>query len=176
MKSCHRHWSLVGGLLLVLGACSEGAQWREMRPEGLSLVVAMPCRPDRSMRKVTLAGERVDMTLLVCRNNDATFAVGSATMTDPRSVRAALDELALSARANIRGRVIASDQARVPGMTPNESAALQTIFGQSPEGNSIEMRIEVFAYGLRVFQVTSFGSGQQASAATGLFDSLRVVP
>lgn len=176
MNSSSSPWVVVGGYLLVLGACTEGAQWREMRPEGLNLAVSMPCQPHRSTRTVALAGERVDMTLLVCSYNDATFAVVSARMTEPRNVGAALQELVQTARTNIGGRVVSADRARVPGMTPNDGAVSQDIVGRSPEGNAIEMQIEVFAYGLKVLQVTYIGPRQEASTAKGLFDGLRVIP
>ena len=56
-----------GGLLLavlLLAGCSAALDWRQIQPDGWSLVAALPCKPATQQRQVALAGQKVVMTML----------------------------------------------------------------------------------------------------------------
>lgn len=161
--------------LLWLPGCSDAPEWRELRPEGFALSAAIPCRPARHGRQVTLAGQRVEMTLLACDVGGATFGISQAAMATPDAVAPALAELLESARTNIRGRSIQSTPAAVPGMTPNAHALRATVQGLRLDGTPLQLDLLVFAYGLRVTQLTQM-SAPGTVGAREFFDGVRVVP
>ncbi len=161
-------------LMVVLVACSQTLDWRQVRPDGWSLVLALPCRPDKHVRSVPLAGSVVELGMLVCQADGHTFAVSSADMAEPTRVEPALVALGAAARANVRAQVESAQAASVPGMTPHPAAQFWRLRGQSPEGQPVREQVLVFAHGLRVYQATVLGPEADDARARPFFDSITV--
>ena len=103
--------SAVLALAAAAAACTPALDWREVRPEGAGLVALFPCKPDRQVRRLPLAGTVVEMSLWACSAAGATYAVAFADVGEPERVARALDELAASAARNIGCGGIASQRA-----------------------------------------------------------------
>jgi hypothetical protein len=80
---------LFGGVLLSLAACQPNLNWRATQLEGSSLRFELPCKPDRTVRQVTMAGEALDLAVAGCEADDAVWAVMST------SVQASVDRAEL---------------------------------------------------------------------------------
>jgi len=80
---------LFGGVLLSLAACQPNLNWRATQLEGSSLRFELPCKPDRTVRQVTMAGEALDLAVAGCEADDAVWAVMST------SVKASVDRAEL---------------------------------------------------------------------------------
>ena len=165
----------LAGVVLVLAACSPALDWRQLRPDGWGLAVALPCRPASQARSVALAGPPVELRLLACSAEDHTFAVASADMADPARVGPALQALGAAALANVQGRVEAERPAAVPGMTPHPAARQWQVAGRLPDGQPVREQVLVFAHGLRVYQVTLVGPRADDTLARPLFESVAVL-
>jgi hypothetical protein len=161
---------------VLLGACSPVLDWRQVRPEGWSLTVSMPCRPDTHARKLALAGVPVELSLLSCRADDHTFAIASAEMVDPTQVGPALQALSAAAQANLQGTVERELPASVMGMTPHPAARQRLIRGQLPDGQAVREQVLVFSHGMRVFQATLVGPQADDGRAKLFFEAIEVVP
>lgn len=147
-----------------------------MRPEGAHLRMAMPCRPASHQRNVAIAGPAVEMTLIACHVEDATFAVSFAEMTDPVRVGPALQALIDAARANVQGQAMALSPAQVRGMTPQPLAQHWQVSGKLPDGRAVVSQGVVFAHGTRVYQATIVGERPGDEAVKTFFDALMVQP
>jgi hypothetical protein len=162
-------------LVAAATACTPALDWREVRLEGAGLVALFPCKPERQVRRVPLAGVIVEMSLWACSAGGATYAVGVADVGDPQRVVAALDELAASAARNIGSMgPLGTAPLRVTGMTPNAQARRETLAGQMADGSPIQERLAVFARGGRVYQATIVGTRLDDEAVAMYFSALRL--
>lgn len=167
-------WLLALGLATT--ACSPSRDWRELRPEGSSLVAQFPCKPDRHQREVRLAGRTVRMDMLVCHDRGATFALAFADVADPGAVAPALDELRVAAVGNVKAAAVREATLAVPGMTPNPRAVRLQFDGQRPDGTPVQEQAVFFVYGMRVYQATVLASRLQQAEADTFLGALRVSP
>ena len=66
----------LGGLLN-LSACQPSLNWRASQLEGTSLRFELPCKPDRTVRAVNMAGQALDLAVAGCEADDAVWAIMS---------------------------------------------------------------------------------------------------
>lgn len=161
---------------IVAAACGPALDWRQLRPPDWHLAASLPCRPDRVVRSVPLAGQPVEMTMLACSVGEHTFALASVPLTDPAAVPAALRALVDGARTNVGGAVERQQPAAVPGMTPQADARRLRVVGHRPDGRTVTEELVVFAHGLRVFQATVLGPKVDAVTSAPFFDGLVIEP
>ncbi len=167
--------SAVLALAAVTASCAPTLDWREVRPDGVDLVTLFPCKPDRQVRRLPLAGKVVEMSLWACSAGGATYAVGFADVGEPQRVALALDELAASAARNIASTgTPGTAPLRVAGMTPNPQARRQTLVGQLADGLQIHELVAVFARGALVYQATVVGARLNDEAVDMFFGALRL--
>lgn len=134
-----------------------------------------PCRPASQVRRVTLAGASVEMTMVACSAADTVFALSFTDLRDPALVGAALDELAGAARSRLRSPDGgASTPFAVPGMTPHSRIAQWRLAGLLPDGRAVQQRAVLFNHGTLVYQATMLGPGLDVEAQETFFGSLRV--
>ena len=75
---------------LMLAACSPALNWRSVALDGAALTATLPCKPDQATRTVELAGAPVELSMVGCDADGATFAVSHAALADPAQVGALL--------------------------------------------------------------------------------------
>ena len=63
--------------LLALTACQPSLNWRASQLEGESLRFELPCKPDRTVRAVNMAGQALNLAVAGCEADDAIWAVMS---------------------------------------------------------------------------------------------------
>ena len=180
-KAPARWWRRSGRSALLLAlmpllACSPALDWRQVRPEGWHLQMALPCRPATQTRVLALAGRPVELTLLACSLEEHTYALASADLIDPGQVGPALRALGQAALANLQGRIEWEAPAQVKGMTPYAEARHWRLRGQRPDGQAVLAQVLVFAHGARVFQATVIGPQADDRLAQALFEPLEVLP
>lgn len=139
-------------------ACSPALDWREFVPEGTDISVGFPCRPDRQVRAVAVAGAKAQMQMLACDAGDATFALAFVDVADPARVGATLAALRATAASNLRDASPQNAPLSIKGMTPNEHAARVTLTGTLPDGAAVQEHAAFFTRGLRVYQATVIGA------------------
>ena len=164
----------VCAALLVVSACSPTLDWRQVRPEGWGLVLAMPCRPAAQARQVALSGLAIELQLLACAADGHTFAVVSADVADPARVGPALLALADAARANVQGIASQDRPAAVVGMTPHPAARRWRLSGHLPDGQPVQEQLLVFSHGTRVFHATLAGPVAGDGLAAAFFDTIEL--
>lgn len=158
---------------VAVAACSPANDWRELHPEGATVSVQFPCKPDRHARQVRLAGRLVQLDLLACESQGVTFALAFADMGDPAAVTPALDELRSAAARNAQASDLREQPLAVPGMTPNPRAVRLAFAGRRPDGTPVQEEAGFFAHGLRVYQATMLGPRLTDDATGAFFAGLR---
>jgi hypothetical protein len=162
------------GLLVALAGCADSGEWRTVQPDGWALEAAMPCRPAKNARTLTLAGRQVAWSLWSCESDGQLVALGSGDLTDPVAVPDALRQLPQSAARNLGATVQVQGPVAVPGMTPYEDAVRYRIEGRGPDGVLRAVEGAVFARGTRVYQAMLMGPGVDARRAAPLLEALRL--
>jgi hypothetical protein len=162
--------ALAGAAML---GCSPALDWREVHPEGSGAMVLFPCKPTSRARNATVAGARVQMTLVSCEVDGVTFALSHADLGDPSRMTAALIELRLALAGNLGAGDVRSAAHKVAGMTPNPQAVRIWLAGRRPDGTPVQEQAALFARGTRAFQVVVVGTRIDDGAASVFFESLR---
>ncbi len=165
-----------GAVFLGTLGCSPETDWREMRPDGTELAVAMPCKPAKYQDAVLLAGQRTEMRVFACRTNGALFALGHVRLADATQAGAALASLAEAAHANGRGAVGAGELAQVAGMTPLPQARQWRWSGTGRDQQPAAAWVTVFSYGPNVYQATVIGTAADEALAQHFRAALAVRP
>lgn len=152
-------WRITFAALLpwALIACAPSLDWRELRPEGMHLSFAMPCKPSRYKRDVALLGKPHPMQLLACQAEGATFGLGHMRLDDALQAGRALTALADAAHRNIGAAVQLGEPVSVPGMTPFPQARQWQWVGAQQDGQPVYAWVTVFAYGPHVYQASVIG-------------------
>lgn len=167
--------ALAAGAMALAG-CAPALDWRDLRPEGSSLRLQMPCKPSGQSRDLPLAGARVNLALYACTAGEQTWGLGLAEVADPARVGPALAELAAAAAVNLGGASAQALPLQVPGATPNGTSGRSRLQGRLPDGKAVQMQVAVFTHGTQVFQATVLGERVSEDAAQAFFASLRFGP
>ena len=168
-----KRWKVASLAGCVAVACAPALDWREFVPEGSGLHVAFPCRPDRVVRSVVLAGLPAQMSMLTCRSEDVTYAVGFVEVADPQRIAPALGELRASALNNVGASQVEAGPAGISGMTANDQASRVRMAGHLPDGAAIQEQAVFFTRGLHVYQAAMIGVRLEPHDIRTFFDALR---
>lgn len=162
--------SSVLTLLGALAACSPALDWREVRPAGDTLVALLPCKPERRVRELPLAGSPVAVEVLACTADGTTWGLTSADVGDASRVAPALAALREARARNLGGREAAVRPQPIKGLPqPGLRFAVQ---GVRPDGEAVVEESLLFAQGTRVFHAAALGGRPPAAALETFFDNL----
>lgn len=159
---------------LAAAACSPTLNWREVRPAGVDAVALFPCKPQTHERHIRLADADARWTLLECRADELTWALGYADLGDPARVTPALQALRRAAGNNLDAGVRRDMAAKIEGETPNVASGAVRLEGRLPDGRAAVAQVSVFSRGTLVFQATVLGSRLPNEAVRTFFSGLRL--
>ncbi|MBV7457964.1 hypothetical protein KW843_26055 [Acidovorax sp. sif1233] len=135
-------------LLAWLAGCSPALNWRSVPLPEAAITITLPCKPDRAVRPVELAGSPVELAMAGCDADGATFAVSHAALADPAQVGAALTHWRAAAIANLgsgaAARAVDTPYAP-PGVLPLPQSVRTVVQGQRPDGSAVTAQAVWFA-------------------------------
>ena len=67
--------------VLGLSACQPSLNWRTVQMPGATLSFELPCKPDKTTKPVTMAGQALELSVVGCEAGDAVWAVMSAKLS-----------------------------------------------------------------------------------------------
>ena len=157
----------------LLAACNPAFNWRDVRPEGTSLGLLMPCKPDIAVKKVPLGGQAASLQLLGCDAGDLTFAIASAELADAAQVPAVLAAWQQLTLANMKAAKADSvSSLKVKGAT-NTRAVWVKATGQRADGTPVAGQAVYFAQGATVFQAVIYGQRIKPEVADTYFSGMK---
>lgn len=143
------NWTLTGAAaLLLLGGCSPALNWRSVPLPDAALTITLPCKPDQATRQVELAGAPVELAMVGCDADGATFAVSHAALADPAQIGAALTHWRAAVLANLGPGAAASalDTPYAPtGVLPVPQSVRTAVQGQRADGSTVVAHAVWFA-------------------------------
>ena len=141
-------WTLTGAAALLIAGCSPALNWRTVPLPEADLTITLPCKPDQATRTVELAGAPVELSMVGCDADGATFAVSHAALADPAQVGAALSHwrAAMLARLGAGAEAGAKDVPYAPrGTMPLPQSVRTMAQGQRPDGSAVVAQAVWFA-------------------------------
>lgn len=161
---------------LALVACSPALDWREVRTEGAALTVWLPCKPQRRVREVDLAGARVSMEMLGCRADGSTWGLTGADVGEAARVGPALAALRKARTDNLGAPEASASDVELPAGALRRPAVMLRIDARDAEGAPLVERSLLFSSGTRVFHLAVIGREPTADALDSFFGQLRLAP
>lgn len=161
---------LVSG---ALAACNPAYNWREVRIEPGGLKAMLPCKPDKGVRTVPMAGRTVSLEARGCDAGGATFAVLSADVGAPEHAGEALAQWQAAALANIRGTAANASPFLPPGASGLPQSLQVVATGQRPDGSKVESQAAYFARGSWVFQAVIYAGQLRPELTETFFSALQ---
>lgn len=139
--------TLLVAAALMLQACSPALNWRSVAVPEAGLTLSLPCKPERATRPVDLEGAMVDLTLVGCEADGATFAVSHMLLADPSQAGATLARWRAAMRARMRGGdELGADEAFVPAHAlALPQSVRMTAQGTGPDGSPVVAHAVWFA-------------------------------
>ena len=136
--------------LLALCACSPTFNWRTVQLDTPGAEVLLPCKPDRGVRSVALAGQSLEMSMVGCDAGGATFAVAWAALPGTVLPGDALAHWRSATLANIHAApapTAALDAAFIPpGALPLPQAVRILATGQRATGAPVTAQAAWFSH------------------------------
>jgi hypothetical protein len=158
--------------LLGLTACNPTFNWRDVRPNGTSLALLMPCKPQSAQKIVSMAGEPTELMLLSCDAGGVTFAVAAAEVKSAASVSAVLAQWQSATLANIKAESSSAGTAfKLRGLA--DGAILVKATGQRANGQPVSSQAVYFAQGSQVFQAVMYADELSPDVAETFFSGLK---
>lgn len=135
-----RHWAWLGvaTLAALLAACSPALNWRSVPVPEAGITVLLPCKPDHAARGVELAGMAVELSMLGCDADGATFAVSYTALDNPAQLGVALAHWRQAVLANLGPGATAADSPFAPpGVLPLAQSVRTRVQGQRADGSAV---------------------------------------
>lgn len=157
--------------ICLLAACQPTLNWREIRVDSPSLILMLPCKPDRGSRPVNLAGRQVTMSMVGCEAGGTTFALAWTDLPAGLSGPQWIGHWKQATLANMRAAAPALEQ---PWTAPSLPQGLRVqAAGQRPDGAAIQGQAGYLARGGQVFQAVVYGERLTADAIEPFFAGLK---
>ncbi len=164
--------------LSLMAACSPELNWRQVRLDNTTMQALMPCKPDREVRPLNIAGAPVQYQMRVCEAGGVTWALTHADVGDATRVGPALAFLKAAAGVKLGAAQVQVQvqwaALQVPGMTPNAESARLLISGQRPDRSPVQQVLAVFSHGTSVFEAVAIGARLPPEAVESFLESLRI--
>jgi hypothetical protein len=183
----HRQFSLKlvsPALILLLCACTPALNWRDVRLEdanGSALKAALPCKPDHATRKQQLGDIQVDLSMMGCVANEATFTLSRIPLSNPLDAPKVLAAWQAAGAANVKAKPATTTAAAVSGAGAWPPAARVTLEGNISQGTTqgtIQAHMLWFAKqtatGVTLYQAALYGKQPSNEAVTTFFESLQL--
>jgi hypothetical protein len=149
---------LMAAVILILSGCSPTYDWREVQGTDAPFTVMLPAKPATYSRAVNLNGLQVSMTMTAARVKNASFAVGSAPVSDPKQAAAALQAMKTAMVKNIGGTI--KKEKRLPA-DANLAESIQIeasgIVSNGGTSQPVALLAQFMAKNGRIYQVIALG-------------------
>lgn len=162
---------LVG---VALSACSPALNWRDVRPEGTSLVGLLPCKPDHGARVLPMGAKPVTITMMGCDANGATFTLAHVAVQDAGEAATVLTQWQAATLKTLRGQTLSATPFSLKGSSVQPPAVQVKAVGSRPDGQSVHLHAVWFAAPGYVFQVALYADKAQPDVAEAYFSGLRL--
>ncbi len=181
---CHQLAALtLAFIALVAAGCSPAYNWRELRPDGASLLALFPCKPDEAERAVPLSRAMAStLHMYSCNAGDQTYALAWASLPEGADAKAALEAWAQASSKSLHAEAVdgqgREDSAAGWSFELASASTVQTMQtkGRDHLGADIQAQVAYFAMGTKVYQAAVYGKELPDKAVEPFFSGLKLLP
>jgi hypothetical protein len=155
----------------LLVACQPTLNWREIRIDTPSLLLMLPCKPDRGSRTVDLAGRQVTMSMVGCESGGNTFALAWTAVPAGMPGSEWMGHWKQATLANMRAVTPAKEVSWTAPTLPQ--GLLVQAAGLRPDGAAVQSQAGYLVHGGHVFQAVVYGTRLDADATEPFFGGLK---
>jgi hypothetical protein len=155
-----------------LAACTPTFNWREVRAEPAGLKAMLPCKPDKAVRQVTMAGREVSLEALGCDAGGSTFAILSADIGTGAAAGEFLSQWQAITLSRLRSDSAQAMPFLPPGAIDLPESRQVVASGQRPDGSKVQSRAAYFSHGQHVFQAVIYSDALTPEIAEPFFAGL----
>ena len=132
--------------VLGLSACQPSLNWRNVQMPETTISFELPCKPDKTTKPVTMAGQALELSVLGCEAGDAVWAVMSAKLSADADRTELLKGWRQATLQNMRATQI-EDAAWMPGRITALPGALRLkARGTTAKGEPVHAHAVWFAH------------------------------
>jgi hypothetical protein len=171
---------VLGVLLLTTTACTPKLNWREVRLEsasGSALKAQLPCKPDAATRKQLLGNIQVELSMMGCVADKATFTLSRIPLTDPLTAPQVLAAWQAAAISGLNAKPAPLRGIKLAGASAWPATARVTLAGTTAQAELAWFAQQTPA-GLTLYQagiyVNAPAKQLDADAVTTFFESLQI--
>lgn len=172
----------VAASALALLACSPALDWRSVPLPEAGITLSLPCKPERAARPVDLGAGAVELSMVGCQADGATFALSHMPLADPSQAGAALARW----RTAVLARMQAGPQAQAgAAFVPRQALDLpqslrMVVRGRGADGAEVVAEAVWFARlegpRARLYHAVVYAPQPRTAAADTFFAGLALQP
>jgi hypothetical protein len=145
-KNFLKNAAVVFFSVLGLSACQPSLNWRTVHMPVTALSFELPCKPDKTTKSVTMAGQALELSVMGCEAGDAVWAVMSAKLSADTDRTELLKGWRQATLQNMRAKHI-EDTNWIPGRVAALPGALRSkASGTSAKGQAVRAHAVWFAH------------------------------
>ena len=166
----------ISSLIVLLCACTPALNWRDVRLEsadGSTLKASLPCKPDHATRKQQLADIRVDLSMMGCVANDATFTLSHIPLNNPLEASKVLAAWQAAGVSNVIAKPASMVAATVSGASAWPPATRVTLDGAATQAHMLWFAKQTTT-GVTLYQAAMYSKQPSNEAITTFFESLQL--
>jgi len=170
-----RNW-IVGVIVCAFGlasGCAPTFNWRETAIGDTRMLAMFPCKPENRQRQVTLAGQRVELSMRSCDTGGVTLAIGHARLAEPSQTTQALAQWRDVTLAGMRADPASVSTSAPNRLQPMPQRVAARAGGLSPGGDPLILQGLWFAQDSDVFMALLYARTARADVAESFFSGLR---
>lgn len=171
-----KHLTTLLGAALALTACSPAMDWRSVGFEGSTLKVQLPCKPDRTTRRVTMGVSNVDLQVAGCELSQGMVAVMTAQLPQGADANAILSGWQKITLENVHAQVDARQPWAKSAMMALPTSELLQAHGRRPDGRAVQLQAVwgAFAQGehMHVVHAVVYADKRAEEPAATLFEAI----
>lgn len=181
--------TVLAASALMLAACAPALNWRSVSLPDAGLTLTLPCKPEHAARPVDLGAGRVDLAMVGCTADGATFAVSHMLLAEPAQAGATLARwrgavlagMQASMQAESQGADAMGGAAFVPARALALPQSLRVVArGRGPDGAAVVAHAVWFARlegaQARLYHAVVYAPQERTDAADAFFAGLALQP
>jgi hypothetical protein len=165
---------LLAGSTLVLAGCSPTYNWREIRWASADLKVLLPCKPDHGSRRMTLAGQDVEIQMMGCEAGAALFAIAHVRVDEPDKIVAAQTQWQTAMLDNMQAQGAQLVPFQSKGANPVPQPVRLSAQGRRQDGSAVMAQAVWFARGPHLYHAVIYADKLSTEVAETFFSGIEL--
>jgi hypothetical protein len=165
---------LLAGSTLVLGGCSPTYNWREIRWDSAELKVLLPCKPDQGSRRMTLAGQDVDIQMMGCEAGTSLFAIAHVHLGEAEKTTAAQTQWQSAMLGNLQAQGMQMMPFQSRGASAQPQPLRLSAQGRREDGGAVAAQGVWFARGPHLYHAVIYADKISPDVAETFFSGIEL--